>query len=234
MTVGAEPKKVGTLAVLLAAAAGIFYYQFANSPPAPSAAAPTRTAPQAARPARLSGDQLVESGAARPRTAPRNTADFKPTLKRTKPGEALDPSKVDPTLRLDLLAKVQGVDYNGVERNLFLFGAAKPKVTTPPPEAAKPEGPKPAAAAKPAGAEAPGAAPSKPPPPPINLKYFGFANRPGDGRKRAFFLDGEDILVAAEGEVVKKRYKIVRIGINSVVIEDLDFKNQQTLPLQEG
>ena len=52
--------------------------------------------------------------------------------------------------------------------------------------------------------------------------------------KRAFFLDGEDIIIAGEGDLIKKRYKIVRIGVNSAVVEDTEFKsnNQQTLPLE--
>jgi hypothetical protein len=55
------------------------------------------------------------------------------------------------------------------------------------------------------------------------------------GDKRAFFLDGEDIVIAGEGDMIKKRYKIVRIGVNSAVVEDTEFKgnnNQQTLPLE--
>ena len=51
--------------------------------------------------------------------------------------------------------------------------------------------------------------------------------------KRAFFLENEDVFVANEGEVVKKRYKVVRISLNSVVMEDTEFKQQQTLPLIE-
>jgi hypothetical protein len=46
-------------------------------------------------------------------------------------------------------------------------------------------------------------------------------------------MDGEDIHVVSEGETVKKRYKIVRIGVNSVVVEDTEFGQQQTLPLLE-
>ena len=36
-----------------------------------------------------------------------------------------------------------------------------------------------------------------------------------------------------EGDLVKNRYKIVRIGVNSVIVEDIQFKSQQTLPLEE-
>jgi hypothetical protein len=230
---GAEPTKVGVLVALVAAAGGIFYYQMSSGPETPSTASARTTPPPAARPARSAADQLLEGGAVRPRPSQRSSTDFKPTLKRTKQGETLDPAKVDPTLRLDLLAKVQGVGYPGTERNLFLFGAAKPKAPPPPTEPIKPLTAANGGAPKPGGNDPP-PAPVKPPPPPITMKYFGFANRPGDARRRAFFLDGEEIYVAAEGELIKKRYKIVRIGVNSVVVEDVDHQSQQTLPLQEG
>ena len=72
------------------------------------------------------------------------------------------------------------------------------------------------------------------PPAPIPLKFYGFINPLKSGTKRAFFLDGEDIIVASEGQLIKNRYKIVRIGVNSAVVEDTQAKNnQQTLPLVE-
>jgi hypothetical protein len=76
--------------------------------------------------------------------------------------------------------------------------------------------------------------PPTPKAPPIPLKFYGFVNPTKAANKRAFFLDGEDIIIAGEGDMVKKRYKIVRIGINSAVVEDTEFKtnNQQTLPLE--
>jgi len=39
--------------------------------------------------------------------------------------------------------------------------------------------------------------------------------------------------VAGEGEVIQKRYKVVRIGVNSAVVEDIEHKHQQTLALEE-
>ena len=51
--------------------------------------------------------------------------------------------------------------------------------------------------------------------------------------KRAFFLDGEDIVVAGENDVIRNRFKIIRIGVNSAVVEDTTNKIQQTLPLVE-
>ena len=39
---------------------------------------------------------------------------------------------------------------------------------------------------------------------------------------------------SAKARLVKRRYKIVRIGVNSVVVEDTQFPgSQQTLPLEE-
>jgi hypothetical protein len=139
---------------------------------------------------------------------------------------------IDPTLRLDLLAKVQGVKLTGGNRSLFDFSAP------PPPDPKKVvEQAKAAAPAKPYGpqpAPPPPTPTPTPPPPPIPLKFYGFVNssRPG-APKRAFFLEGEDIHVAGEGELIKKRYKVVRIGVNSVVVEDTEHKHEQTLPLEE-
>ena len=116
-------------------------------------------------------------------------------------------------------------------RSVFQFSAPpppplpkEPKIIPKTDVKAAAEPPKPVEAAGP---------PKPPPPPPINLKYYGFSSARGAPRKTAFFLDGEDILVAGEGDVVKRRYKVVRIGVNSVVMEDVDSKSQQTLPLQE-
>ncbi len=162
----------------------------------------------------------------------RDSEDFHPSLKLPQGEERPDPMSIDPTLRLDLLAKVQAVELQGGQRNLFQFS------TAPPPPALKGPEPKvvpktPLQIAQEQAKKASNGSPSKPPPAPINLKYYGYSTMHGDARKKAFFLDGEDILVATEGDVLKKRYRVVRIGINSVVMEDTESKTQQTLPLQE-
>ena len=64
------------------------------------------------------------------------------------------------------------------------------------------------------------------------MKFYGYLSARSDAGKRAFFLDGDDIFVVEEGDLIKKRYKIVRIGVNSVTVEDTQFKNTQTVPLQ--
>ena len=76
--------------------------------------------------------------------------------------------------------------------------------------------------------------PAPPPPPPaIPLKFYGYSGALRSTVRRAFFLDGEDIVQAGENETIRNRYKIIRIGVNSAVVEDTVAKNQQTLPLAE-
>ena len=67
----------------------------------------------------------------------------------------------------------------------------------------------------------------------MTFKYYGYQVPKTDGLKEAFLLDGDDIIVAHENETVKSgRYKVVKIGVNSITIEDTQFKSEQTLQLQ--
>jgi hypothetical protein len=68
----------------------------------------------------------------------------------------------------------------------------------------------------------------------MTFKYYGYKVSKADGRKEAFLLDGDDIIIAGENDAVKLgRYKVVRIGVNSITIEDTQFNTTQTLQLQE-
>jgi hypothetical protein len=160
----------------------------------------------------------------------RATEDFKPSL---KPKEGVDVSAIDPTLHLDRLARLHNLAMEGGARSVFKEGSA------PPPEAPKQVfiavGPKPSDAQQVQVVPTPPPGPPPTPPPtPIPLKFYGFASaaRSG-GAKKAFFLDGEDIQIAGENDVIRNRYKIIRIGVNSAVVEDTTDKHQQTLPLVE-
>jgi hypothetical protein len=229
MKVGAEPKKIAILGVLIVIGAYSFYTNVLSGPEAP---APRAVEPSPAAAPAGSGPSLtpVAPRSAQPRARAINT-EFRPSLKPRTGEDRQDPMSIDPTLRLDLLAKVQSLEPAGGRRNVFQFGSA------PPPEPDKEEPKiipkKKVAGPPPPPEEAKPAEPVKPPPAPIPLKYYGYSTQKADGRKRAFFLDGEDILVASEGETVKRRYKVVRIGVSSVVMEDIEQKREQTLPLQE-
>ncbi len=50
----------------------------------------------------------------------------------------------------------------------------------------------------------------------MTFKYYGYKILKSSGRKEAFLLDGDDIIIAGEDEPVKRgRYKVVKIGVNS-------------------
>jgi hypothetical protein len=227
MKLGAERKKVAILGALVLLAAYFVYTNMFSSQPAPSAPAATARPQTGIRP-----EALPEIGRPAPRAEVRSTAqsslqEFRPSLKPKKAAERGELNSMDATLRLDLLAKLQTVRLQGGSRSLFEFSAAplpktpegkvipKPLVQTvelpPQPKPPRPE--------------------VKPVAPPIPLKFYGYATTIRQGGKRAFFLDGDQILVASEGELLKKRYRVIRVGVNSVVMEDTQFKAEQTLPL---
>jgi hypothetical protein len=129
------------------------------------------------------------------------------------------PRSLDPTLRYDWLRASEDTKYEGTGRNIFQAQAEIPKPVAPaqtPDEIQKAQGP-----------------PPPPPPPPINLKFFGFASKPGEAKK-VFLSEGEDVFIAAEGEVVNRHYKVLRISPTSVEIEDVLNNNRQNIPLTAG
>lgn len=228
---GAEPVKVVVLGGLLLLAAYLFYSN-AISTPGEGAGTPRPVAKSPAPPPTRAQQNEAEALTAPPKELSVGKAgprEFKPSLKARK-GE--DRGSLDPTLRLDLLDKLAAVKVERIERSLFDFGPVeppKPKLPEPKIEVKKtvarmigPEPPPP-----------PPPPPVKPPPPPINLKFYGNALPVRDGLKRVFCLQGDDILVPAEGEVILRRYKIVKINANSVLVEDLDYQHQQTIAIEQ-
>jgi hypothetical protein len=137
--------------------------------------------------------------------------------KKDRPAQSLDP-----TLHLQQLASTEQIKYEGLGRNIFV-SQADPEIPVP---------------------LAPGATDKKnesiytPPAvaqqPPIPLKFFGFANRPGEPKKIFLSKDG-DVFVAGEGEIVDRRYKVVRISPTSVDIQDVVGSGPpQSIPLTQG
>ena len=128
------------------------------------------------------------------------------------------PHSIDPSLRYDWLKASEDTKYEGNGRNIFLAQAEIPKPIAPgvEEEKLKAQGP-----------------PPPPPPPPINLKFYGFASKPGEP-KRVFLSQGEDVFIASEGEIVDRRYKVLRISPVSVEIEDVLSNNRQMIPLTQS
>jgi hypothetical protein len=132
------------------------------------------------------------------------------------------PQSLDPTLQLQQLAAIEQIKYEGSGRNIFV-SQADPVI--PKPVAPGQTSPADARMYQPPAAAAP---------PPIPLKFFGFANQPGEPKK-VFLSKGEDVFIAGEGEIVDRRYKVVRISPTSVEVQDVVGSGPpQNLPLTQG
>ena len=228
MKLGTDDRKKVIVLAALAAVAGYLVYTNVLSGPATPTSQSANTPPPVD--SSMPAAQASENARALPPRAPsgRGRSDeFHPVLHSKRPEERVDTSKIDPTLHLDMLAKLQQVELPAGGRNPFKMGA-------PPPKPEAPKDPEPKIPIKPLETAAkPPPPPGPPPPPSINLKYYGFSSAPGASAKTAFFLDGDDILIAKEGDTLKRRYRVVRISVSSVVMEDTDSKHQQTIPLTE-
>lgn len=108
-------------------------------------------------------------------------------------------------------------------RNPFRY---RPRSAPPPPPAAVIRQQQQAAAA----AEA-ARGPAEPPPPPrIPLKYIGdMADPKNPGKRIAILSDSRNSYYGREGEVVEGRYRIVRIGVESIELAYLDGRGHQTI-----
>ncbi len=141
----------------------------------------------------------------------------------------VNPNTIDPSIRLDVLRSAESITYSGKGRDIFRETVGVPQVVGKVQTGPKCPGPDPRCA--PVCPGDPRCGP--PPPPPINLRFYGFASKPGEP-KRIFLQQGEDIFIAGEGDVVDRRYKVLHIGVNSVDIQDLLNNNTQTIPLTQG
>lgn len=130
------------------------------------------------------------------------------------------PLNVDePQLRLDLLEKIKKLEYSGSHRNIFTFGPPPPPPKTQA-EIAKEnfhkQGPEP-----------------PPPPPPVSVpaQLFGYASMPDSGKRVAFFLDGDDVLVVEEGSVFLNRFRLDKIGNDSADVEEISSGRHATVQM---
>jgi len=160
------------------------------------------------------------SSTAAPTTGQTTATAAKPGMRRSASGKMVPVGepRLDPTLDLKLLSQSEEIKYAGNGRNIFVVGSVpieKPKAN---------------GTDKQAGLRPP---PTIPPPPAITLKFFGFANRPGE-TKKVFLSQGEDVFIAAEGDIVDRRYRVLHISPTAVDVEDVINNNRQSLPLTQG
>jgi hypothetical protein len=109
------------------------------------------------------------------------------------------------------------------DRDLFRF---KPK--------AAPPAPAPPPTLQPTAPVTPVVTGPPPPPsvPPITLKFIGIMELPTQQRKVAVLTDGRGApFYGKEGEVVEGRYRILKIGVESIDIAYVDGRGRQTIRL---
>jgi hypothetical protein len=130
-------------------------------------------------------------------------------------------AQLDPTLHMEPMLVAESLVYSGSGRNIFSGEMEVAPVAIPVP-------------VKSARNAVP---PPIPPPirqlppslPPIPLKFFG-TSVSQFGVRRAFLLNGDDVFIAAAGDIVDRRYRVVSIADNSILVEDIPNTNKQTLP----
>src|SRR6266850_774609 len=149
--------------------------------------------------------------AASPRPAPSNQGRDQ----RKSPAAPATPGSLD--VRLEDL-KQPPPEPAGADRNPFRFYVKPPPPPPPPPRVPKP-------------GDKDYVPPPPPPPPLIPLKFIGVMEQ---GTKRvAIFSDGRGLpIYGREGEIVLGQYRIVRIQVESVVMEYPDGRGRQTIPMR--
>ncbi len=205
---------IGGMIIALILAVKFVYDNFISGPPAavppPAAVArPARTVPNAATESSASSRSVSVNESATPLAPFAHQAIALPSA-----------SSLDPTLHPEWMAQAESTTYTGNGRNIFSINSV-PEVAAVKIE--KPHGPIRPVVVVPQG---------PPPPPNIDLKFYGYYVRAG--QRRVCLMHGESLFDAAEGDVVDRRYRVVKINPFSVDVEDLGYNHTQTLPLTQN
>ena len=152
-------------------------------------------------------------------TSGKSAAPTPTPSKPRSPGQTAAPAgSGDLTVRLDAL-KQPRPSAEGGSRNPFRFYTPPPP-PSPPTETAKPVPTLPPVEEPPSG---------PPQPAPIPLKYIGLMEGvPGQG-KVAAFSDCRTTMRGREGEIIAGQYRLVKIGVESVVLEYVDGRGRTTI-----
>lgn len=149
-----------------------------------------------------------------PRTTPSTAGRSAVTARARTNG----PSAVTaPDVQLQALDEERPRPVDSPQRDLFRF---KPKPAPAPPPIR--QSPAPTA----------GAAPSGPPAlAPIPMRFIGLVEAPQHAKKIAILSDGRGTYRGQEGDIIEGRYRILRIGVESIDMVYLDGRGRQTIRL---
>lgn len=159
------------------------------------------------------------------RNWPRTSSAASPASNESRPaGGATQRATVQaietPDVRLEAL-EAERAEPGSIQRDLFRF---KPKPPPPPPRVDTPVTPVEGVAAVPMGP------PPPPPVPPITLKFIGIIDRAG--QKIAVLSDSTGhVDYGVEGAIIGGRYRVLKIGVESIEMAHLDGRGRQTLRL---
>lgn len=144
----------------------------------------------------------------------------RPAAAAPRPAGARAPAATEAAdVRLEALTRPRG-EPASQGRNPFRF-----QPTPPPPAPPAPAGPAQSAEAPP-----PMMPTGPPPPPPIPLKFIGLVEK-ADGTRIAVLSDGRRPHSGVEGQEIDGRYRILKIGNESIEIAYLDGRGRQTIRL---
>jgi hypothetical protein len=150
--------------------------------------------------------------------APSSTPSNPRQTSRAKTADNVQPGDLD--VRLDSLKEERPAPESN-DRNPFRFYVKPPP--PPPPVPTQP-------IVQPTPAPLDTGPPPPPPPPPIPLKYIGLLEEKG-GIKLAAFSDCRSTMRAHEGDIIAGQYRLVKIGVESVVMEYVDGRGRTTIRL---
>jgi hypothetical protein len=203
-----DRKKIAAVIGFVLIAAALVYFEYFYT------AAPATTAPVAA----------TQASAVSANTAPSSNP---PSGSAAKPLGTTS-AALDPTLHMEAMLVTESLEYSGSGRNIFSANSAPaPVVIQKPLASARITGPARVVVPCPPNCPPP---PPPPPPPPIDLKFFGIETA-SNGTRQAFLLHDDSVFLASPGDVVLRRYRVVSIEAKSIRVEDMQYKNTQTLPL---
>lgn len=74
--------------------------------------------------------------------------------------------------------------------------------------------------------------PTPAPPPPLSVKYIGSVESKKGLKVAVFLTDRRELLTGQEGDVLANRMKVVRIGYESVDVQDVGSEHTRRIPLR--
>jgi len=127
-----------------------------------------------------------------------------------------------PRIHRDRVQAARNTEYEATTRDIFS------RVLPPPP-------PPPEVVRVPVAGDADFVAPPPPPPPPpeLPLKFFGSGDVLNGSGLRAFLTNGDSVYVAAEGDTVLGRYRIIKIGRLKLEFEENSTGRHGFVPLED-